>query len=185
MAQIGIDRTPKGPSTYGLRPLSRRRANATHALQILRASCTWPRSVSMAPQKGRIRMGYGPCPGGELTRHTRPTSFTSELYLAQIGIDRAPKGPSTYGLRFFSRRRANATHALQVLRASCTWPRSVTKGAQKTIARMGYGPLPGGEVTRHTSYKVYERVVLGPDRCRCGPKRPEYVWDTSPFQVAS
>ena len=50
---------------------------------------------------------------------------------------------------------------------------------------MGYGPFPGGELTRHTPYKFYERVVLGPDRYRWFPKGLEYVWVTALFQEAS
>ena len=58
-------------------------------------------------------------------------------------------------------------------------------GPQKARVRMGYGPFPGGELTRHTPCTFYEKVVLGPDRYRWGPKRPAYVWVTAFFQEAS
>ena len=174
MAQIGIDGAAKGPSTSGLLPFSRRRANGAPALHVLRASCTWPRSVSMGLQEAHVRIGYGPFPGGEQTRHT-PYRFYER---AVLGQDRYRRWAQTASARMgygplpgseLTRHTPYKFYGRSVLgqnRYRC---------GPKGPSTYGLRPFPGCEVTRHTPYKVYGRVVLGKDRSRWGSKRPMHV----------
>ena len=120
--------------------------------------------------KARGRMGYGPLPGVELTRHT-PYKFCGRSVLGTDRYRCGPKRPEYVWATAFSRRRANATHALQVLQASCTWPRSVSKGSPKGERTYGLRPSSRGRATAAHALQALRANCTWPRWVSIGPQK--------------